>query len=78
MEGLEKITNQAQRHAVPILRDDVTELDVSIIIAGVIAGAAPISSRGHRGDHHRESRVDVNLSLDGSILLAAMASFCAA
>lgn len=61
----------------PILRDDVTELDVSIIIAGVIAGAAPIVLAA-LGETITEKAGLINLSLDGSILLAAMASFVVA
>ena len=55
----------------------MTEFDVSIIIAGVIAGAAPIVLAAI-GETITEKAGLINLSLDGSILLAAMASFVVA
>ncbi len=53
------------------------ELDVAIIIAGVIAGAAPIVM-ATLGETLTEKAGVVNLSLDGTILLAAMAGFVVA
>jgi len=55
----------------------VTELDLTLIIAGVIAGAAPIVLAAI-GETVTEKSGLINLSLDGSILLAAMTSFVAA
>ena len=55
----------------------MTEFDVSIIIAGVIAGATPIVLAAI-GETITEKAGLINLSLDGSILLAAMASFVVA
>ena len=53
------------------------EFDVALIIAGVIAGAAPIVM-ATLGETLTEKAGVVNLSLDGTILLAAMAAFVAA
>ena len=53
------------------------EFDVAIIIAGVIAGAAPIVM-ATLGETLTEKAGVVNLSLDGTILLAAMAAFVVA
>jgi simple sugar transport system permease protein len=55
----------------------VTELDLTLIIASVIAGAAPIVLAAV-GETITEKSGMINLSLDGSILLSAMASFVAA
>jgi simple sugar transport system permease protein len=55
----------------------VTEFNFSMIIAGVIAGAAPIVLAAI-GETVTEKSGMINLSLDGSILLAAMVSFVAA
>jgi simple sugar transport system permease protein len=55
----------------------VTEFNFSMIIAGVIAGAAPIVL-AVIGETVTEKSGMINLSLDGSILLAAMVSFVAA
>jgi simple sugar transport system permease protein len=52
-------------------------LDLTLIIAGVIAGAAPIVLAAI-GETITEKSGMINLSLDGSILLAAMVSFVAA
>jgi len=52
-------------------------LDLTLIIAGVIAGAAPIVLAAV-GETITEQSGMINLSLDGSILLAAMTSFVAA
>ncbi|HEX5681555.1 MAG TPA: ABC transporter permease [Desulfobacterales bacterium] len=53
------------------------EFDVAIIMAGVIAGAAPIVM-ATLGETLTEKAGVVNLSLDGTILLAAMAGFVVA
>lgn len=55
----------------------MTEFNFSMIIAGVIAGAAPIVLAAI-GETVTEKSGMINLSLDGSILLAAMVSFVAA
>ena len=55
----------------------MTEFDFSMIIAGVVAGAAPIVLAAI-GETVTEKSGLINLSLDGSILLAAMVSFVAA
>jgi len=52
-------------------------LDLTLIIAGVIAGAAPIVLAAV-GETITEKSGMINLSLDGSILLSAMASFVVA
>jgi simple sugar transport system permease protein len=52
-------------------------LDLTLIIAGVIAGAAPIVLAA-TGETISEKSGLINLSLDGSILLSAMASFVVA
>jgi general nucleoside transport system permease protein len=52
-------------------------LDLTLIIAGVIAGAAPIVLAAI-GETITEKSGLINLSLDGSILLSAMASFVVA
>jgi simple sugar transport system permease protein len=52
-------------------------LDPTLIIAGVIAGAAPVVL-ATIGETITEKSGMINLSLDGSILLAAMVSFVAA
>jgi simple sugar transport system permease protein len=52
-------------------------LDLTLIIAGVIAGAAPIVLAAI-GETITEKSGLINLSLDGSILLAAMTSFVVA
>ena len=52
-------------------------MDPTLIIAGVIAGAAPIVLAAI-GETITEKSGMINLSLDGSILLAAMASFVVA
>jgi simple sugar transport system permease protein len=53
------------------------EFDLAVILAGVIAGAAPIVMAA-LGETLSEKAGIVNLSLDGTILLAAMAAFVAA
>jgi simple sugar transport system permease protein len=55
----------------------VNEFDFSMITAGVVAGAAPIVLAAI-GETVTEKSGLINLSLDGSILLAAMVSFVAA
>ncbi|RPJ75416.1 MAG: ABC transporter permease, partial [Desulfobacteraceae bacterium] len=55
----------------------MTDVDVTLIIAGVIAGAAPIVLAAI-GETITEKSGMINLSLDGSILLAAMAAFVVA
>lgn len=52
----------------------MNELDFAIILAGVIAGAAPIVLAAI-GETITEKAGLINLSLDGSILLSAMAAF---
>ncbi len=52
----------------------MNELDFAIILAGVVAGAAPIVLAAI-GETITEKAGLINLSLDGSILLSAMASF---
>ena len=49
------------------------ELDITILFAGVIAGAAPIVLAA-LGETITEKAGLINLSLDGSILLSAMAA----
>jgi simple sugar transport system permease protein len=53
------------------------ELDITILLAGVIAGAAPIVLAA-LGETITEKAGLINLSLDGSILLSAMAAFAIA
>ena len=53
------------------------ELDLTILFAGVIAGAAPIVLAA-LGETVTEKAGLINLSLDGSILLSAMAAFAVA
>ncbi len=53
------------------------EIDISILLAGVIAGAAPIVLAS-LGETVTEKAGLINLSLDGSILLSAMAAFAVA
>jgi simple sugar transport system permease protein len=53
------------------------DLDLTIILAGVIAGSAPIVLAAI-GETITERSGLINLSLDGSILLAAMAAFVVA
>jgi simple sugar transport system permease protein len=55
----------------------VTKFDLTLIIAGVVAGAAPIVLAAI-GETITEKSGLINLSLDGSILLAAMTSFVVA
>jgi ABC-type uncharacterized transport system permease subunit len=55
----------------------MVEFDLAIIMAGVIAGAAPIVL-AILGETLTEKSGIVNLSLDGTILLAAMAAFVVA
>jgi len=55
----------------------MVEFDLAIIMAGVIAGAAPIVL-ATLGETLAEKSGVVNLSLDGTILLAAMAAFVVA
>ena len=55
----------------------MTELDLTLIIAGVIAGATPIVLAAV-GETITEKSGLINLSLDGSILLSAMAAFVVA
>lgn len=50
------------------------ELNITLILAGVVAGAAPIVLAAI-GETITEKAGLINLSLDGSILLAAMAAF---
>jgi general nucleoside transport system permease protein len=52
----------------------MTELDSTMILAGVVAGAAPIVLAAI-GETITEKAGIINLSLDGSILLSAMAAF---
>jgi simple sugar transport system permease protein len=52
----------------------MTEMDVTMLIAGVVAGAAPIVL-ATIGETITEKSGLINLSLDGSILLSAMAAF---
>jgi simple sugar transport system permease protein len=52
----------------------MTELNFSILVASVIAGAAPIVLAAV-GETVTEKAGIINLSLDGSILLSAMAAF---
>jgi simple sugar transport system permease protein len=52
----------------------MNELDFAIILAGVVAGAAPIVLAAI-GETITEKAGLINLSLDGSILLSAMAAF---
>jgi len=52
----------------------MTELNVTILFAGVVAGAAPIVLAAV-GETITEKAGLINLSLDGSILLSAMAAF---
>jgi simple sugar transport system permease protein len=53
------------------------ELDITILLAGVVAGAAPIVLAA-LGETITEKAGLINLSLDGSILLSAMAAFAIA
>ena len=53
------------------------ELDITILFAGVVAGAAPIVLAA-LGETITEKAGLINLSLDGSILLSAMAAFAIA
>lgn len=55
----------------------MTELDLTILLAGVVAGAAPIVLAA-LGETLTEKAGLINLSLDGSILLSAMAAFAIA
>ncbi len=55
----------------------MTELDITILLAGVVAGAAPIVLAA-LGETITEKAGLINLSLDGSILLSAMAAFAIA
>ena len=55
----------------------MTELDLTILFAGVVAGAAPIVLAA-LGETITEKAGLINLSLDGSILLSAMAAFAIA
>jgi ABC-type uncharacterized transport system permease subunit len=52
----------------------MNELDSAIILSGVVAGAAPIVLAAI-GETITEKAGLINLSLDGSILLSAMAAF---
>ena len=52
----------------------MTEMDSAMILAGVVAGAAPIVLAAI-GETITEKSGLINLSLDGSILLSAMAAF---
>jgi general nucleoside transport system permease protein len=52
----------------------MNELDAAMILAGVVAGAAPIVLAAI-GETISEKAGIINLSLDGSILLSAMAAF---
>jgi simple sugar transport system permease protein len=58
-------------------RAAVIELNLSMIIAGVVAGAAPIVLAAI-GETVTEKSGLINLSIDGSLLLAAMVSFVVA
>jgi ABC-type uncharacterized transport system permease subunit len=53
------------------------EINLSLLLAGVVAGAAPIVLAG-LGETITEKAGLINLSLDGSILLSAMAAFVTA
>ncbi len=53
------------------------EFDLSILVAGVVAGAAPIVLAA-LGETITEKAGIINLSLDGTILLSAMAAFAIA
>lgn len=53
------------------------DFDPALVVAGVVAGAAPIVMAA-LGETLTEKTGVVNLSLDGTILLAAMASFAVA
>ena len=55
----------------------MTELDLTILLAGVVAGAAPIVLAA-LGETITEKAGLINLSLDVSILLSAMAAFAIA
>jgi ABC-type uncharacterized transport system permease subunit len=55
----------------------MTDLDLTILFAGVVAGAAPIVLAA-LGETITEKAGLINLSLDGSILLSAMAAFAIA
>lgn len=52
----------------------MTEFNISILIAGVVAGAAPVVLAA-LGETITEKAGIINLSLDGTILLGAMAAF---
>ena len=53
------------------------EINLSLLLAGVVAGAAPIVM-ATLGETITEKAGLINLSLDGSILLSAMAAFVTA
>ena len=55
----------------------MTELDITILLAGVVAGAAPIVFAA-LGETITEKAGLINLSLDGTILLSAMTAFAIA
>jgi ABC-type uncharacterized transport system permease subunit len=55
----------------------MNEINISLLLAGVVAGAAPIAM-ATLGETITEKAGLINLSLDGSILLSAMAAFVAA
>lgn len=55
----------------------MTDLDITILFAGVIVGAAPIVLAA-LGETITEKAGLINLSLDGSILLSAMVAFAVA
>ena len=55
----------------------MTELDLTILLAGVVAGAAPIVFAA-LGETITEKAGLINLSLDGTILLSAMTAFAIA
>jgi ABC-type uncharacterized transport system permease subunit len=55
----------------------MNEIDLTLLLAGVVAGAAPIVM-ATLGETITEKAGLINLSLDGSILLSAMAAFVVA
>ncbi len=55
----------------------MNELELTILLAGVVAGAAPIVTAA-LGETITEKAGIINLSLDGSILLGAMVAFAVA
>ena len=55
----------------------MNEIDITILFAGVVAGAAPIVL-ATLGETITEKAGIINLSLDGTILLSAMAAFVVA